>query len=282
MAARRSPLALLATGALTAAVVPGLGFVAGVAAGPVAAAPPDAVAGTGLLATPDAPPQGRAWLEGLVVDQAGRRLDDVVVQAFDVDDLAADADAEPVSSWLTYADPADGPAHGFYRLYVPQGRTASYEVRLSSPEGAADPYRARTLDDAVVVGGGKKQPGEVKELGTAVMTLERKADATVRLKASRDVSKPGRTARLAVTVTSPDVDPVTGRLLLGVDGRTRGRQPLTRQDDGRAAFTLPALKPGKHTLTVRYAGSDLVRATSGRTAVKVDQPPRKGKGTGRR
>jgi hypothetical protein len=279
MTRRRSPSALLAAGALTAALVPGLGVGLGLGVGPVAAAPSGA-AGTSLLATPDSPPEGRAWLEGLVVDQAGRPLDNVVVQAFDA--LDDDPGADPVATWITYADPADGPAHGFYRLYVPQGDDVVLDIRFSSPEGTLDPYRARTLDGAHLVGGGAKKRGIVQELGTTVMTLERQAEARVRLSPSRDVTRPGRSARLGVTVTSPDVDPVTGKVVLSVDGRTRGQQVLTRKTDGRAAFTLPALKPGKHTLVVRYAGSTLVEAATGRTVVKVDQPPKKGKGGGHR
>lgn len=278
MTRRRSPSALLAAGALTAALVPGLGVGLGPAAGPVAAAAPASAAA--LLAAPDSPPQGRAWLEGLVVDQAGRPLDNVVVQAFDARD--DDPDADPVATWITYADPADGPAHGFYRLYVPQGEDAAFDVRFSSPEGSFDPYRSRDLGAPHEVGGHSEQRGIVQELGTTVMTLERQAEARVGLSPSRDVTRPGRSARLGVTVTSPDVDPVTGKVVLAVDGRTRGQQVLTRRADGRAAFTLPALKPGKHTLVVRYAGSALVEAATGRTVVKVDQPPKKGKGGGRR
>ena len=275
MTRRRSPLALLAAAALTAALVPALGP----GAGPVAAAPPDGSAARPFVA-PAAPPQGRAWLEGLVVDQAGRPLDNVVVQAFDAFD--DDPDAAPVATWITYADPADGPAHGFYRLYVPQGSDAVYDIRFSSAEGTRDPYRTRSLDGAHLVGGGKRRGGVVHELGTTVMTLERKADATVSLTPSRDVTRHDRAGRLSVSVSSPDVDPVTGKLLLTVDGRTKGQQVLTPRSDGRAVFALPELKAGRHTLAVRYAGSALVRATEGRSVVKVDEPPKKGKGGGHR
>ena len=285
MTRRRSPLALLAAGALTAALVPGLGFVAGVAAGPVAGAAP-ATAGTtgatGLLGVTAEPPAGRAWIQGLVVDRAGHRLDDVVVQAFDAAEVQTDPDADPVATWITYADPADGPAHGFFRLYVPQGRGAAYDVRFSSPEDDADPYRTRGLDGAVLIGGGKRAEGRVEDLGTTVMTLRRRAEARISLRPSRDVTRHHRSGRLAVTLTSPDVDPVTGTVAVSVDGRARGRQVLTRRSDGRAAFALPALRPGRHTLAVRYAGSRLVAAASARVVVKVDRAPRTGKGGGGR
>lgn len=279
MTRRRTPLALLAAGALTAALVPGLGFVAGVAAGPVAAATPST---TGPLAATTEPPAGRAWIQGIVVDRAGHRLDDVVVQAFDATEVAEDPDADPVSSWITYADPADGPAHGFFRLYVPQGRGAVYDVRFSSPADHADPYRARGLDGAVLVGGGKDAEGRVEDLGTTVMTLQRRAEARISLRPSRDVTRHHRSGRLAVTLTSPDVDPVTGTVSVSVDGRARGREVLTRRSDGRAALRLPALGPGRHTLAVRYAGSRLVAPASARTVVKVDRAPRTGKGGGGR
>lgn len=282
MTRRRSPLALLAAGAVTAALVPGLGFVAGVAAGPVAAATPSATGATGPLGVTTAPPAGRAWIQGLVVDRAGHRLDDVVVQAFDATEVARDPDADPVSSWITYADPADGPAHGFFRLYVPQGRGAVYEVRFSSPDDHADPYRARGVDGAVPIGGGKDAKGRVEDLGTTVMTLQRRAEARISLRPSRDVTRHHRSGRLAATLTSPDVDPVTGAVAVSVDGRARGRQVLTRRSDGRIVFPLPALRPGRHTLAVRYAGSRLVAAASARAVVKVDRAPRTGKGGGGR
>lgn len=266
---RARPAALLAAGAATAALaaalVPALGSPA--AAG-TAAGPSDRAAAA-ALATPSEPPAGRAWIEGTVVDRAGRPIDGLVVQAYDA---LAGPDAEPVASWLTYADPADGPAHGFFRLYVPRTSSTVYEVRFSSPEDSTDPYRERTLDDALYLGGGPRSEGIVKEVGETVMTLQRRADATVALKPSREVTKPDRRATMAVSVTSPDVTPVTGPLTLRVDGKDRARQALTASSGGRAVFRLPELKPGRHTLQVRYAGSDAVLADTGTTKVTVEKP----------
>ncbi len=80
----------------------------------------------------------------------------------------------------------------------------------------------------------------------------------------------------------PGLGFVTGAVAVSVDGRARGWQVLTRRSDGRVAFPLPALRPGRHTLAVRYAGSRLVAAASARAVVKVDRAPRTGKGGGGR
>ncbi len=269
----RRPLAVLAAAALTAAVVPAL------QAGPVSAAPAAPVAASSSLTTPDAPPTGRAWIEGQVVDQASRPLDGVLVQAYDAAAVEEDPDVAPVASWLTYADPADGPAHGFYRLYVPRSPDGVYEIRFSSPEGAEDPYRTRTLDGAIYVGGNKRSPGRVVDAGTTRMTLVRQATATVELDPDRDATK-RRASELEVEVTSPDVDPVTGRVTLRLDGRPHGQQRLS---GGDADLKLPALKPGRHTVVVAYEGSDLVAPATGRTTIKVEKPPKKdAKGKGKK
>ncbi len=270
--ARRGAVAALFAGAVTAAILPSVGGAS------QAAAPSSLDAATVaalVAATPSEPAPGRAWIQGVVIDQAGRPLDGIQVSATST----VHPEDGPVASWLTYAAPADGPQHGFFRLYVPRGKAATYDIDFSSPTDAADPYRARSLPDAVDVGRGSRT-GLIVKTGPVVMRLQRQAAARVSLDPSRNVTRPGSDATLATEVVSREVDPVTGRLQLEVDGRERGVRTLTAQSHGRAVFALPDLRPGRHTLAVSYAGSRDVRAARSTTTVRVEQPPHHGSGHG--
>ncbi len=270
---------VIGSGALALSLVPALGS-SSVAAVPQVSAAESAA----LLSAPEAPPQGRAWIEGQVVNQAGRPLDGIVVEAYRYGDdasMARRADVAPVASWITYADPdVDGPAHGFFRLYVPRNGPGDglFVLKASSLPDASDPYTPQLLDDEVVyVGGGKR--GIVEDFGEIEMSLARRADSFVDVTASRSTSRSGRQGRLTVSVSSPDVSTVTGKLRLNIDGRSRGTRNLTRSDRGRTAVTLPRLRPGRHVIKVDYLGSDDVLGASAVERVRVEAPKRHGKGT---
>ncbi len=267
---------VVGVGALTLALVPSLGS-SSVAAVPQAGAAETAA----LLAAPDAPPAGRAWIEGQVVNQAGRPLDGIVVEAYrpgDLASLARRADVSPVASWITYADPdVDGPAHGFFRLYVPRSGSGVYVLKASSLPDATDPYEARVLDDEAVFVGAGRSTGVVEDVGEVEMSLARRADSAMRLGASRSVSRTGRGGRLSVAVASPDVTTITGRLRLEIDGRARASRSLRPTDRGRAVFAMPRLRPGRHRISVDYLGSPDVLPTSGAERVEVAAPKRHGR-----
>ncbi len=120
---RRIPL-------VAAVLIGGLTFVSAPSVTATAAPTADGGAAPTLAAqlTPDAPPAGRTWIQGVVVDQAGRPRDNVLVQAF------VPWERKPRASWLTYADPAGGEPHGWFRLYVPGGPNTWYQLKFSSPE----------------------------------------------------------------------------------------------------------------------------------------------------
>ncbi len=269
---------LVGTGALALSLVPALGSTS-VAAVPRVSAAESAT----LLAAPEAPPRGRAWIEGQVVNQAGRPLDGIVVEAYRYGDdasMSRRADAAPVASWITYADPdVDGPAHGFFRLYVPRNGPGDglFVLKASSLPDARDPYTPQLLDDEVVyVGGGQR--GIVEDFGEIEMSLARRADSFVDLTASPSTKRSDKQGRLSVSVTSPDVSTITGKLRLAIDGRSRGTRTLTRSDRGRTALALPRLRPGRHVITVDYLGSSDVLAASAVERVKVEAPRHHGRG----
>ncbi len=282
---RHRAVAGLAAGALSLALVPAL-------AAPASAAPLHpglsgaAVTASGLAGldgTEEAPAAGRAWLEGVVVDLAGRPVAGIEVAALDLAALAGDPGAAPTATATTAAEVLDGPAAGSFRLDVPRGAEAdvAYEVRLAGPDGAGEPFRPLVLPEPVEVGASTTE-GLSVDLGTVVLHPEALAEATIRLVAGRALGN-GRPGKVSVAVTSPDVSVVTGRVALRIDGRFRGRRQVGAGDSARTTFSLPRLRPGSHVVEVDYRGSADVAATSASLEVEVDRPARgrdDGTGTG--
>src|SRR5690242_10410638 len=149
---------------------------------------------------PTRPERGHAWIEGTVVNRAGRLLDGVDVEAYAVDDLRG----EPVASWQTYEDPEDGPEHGWFRLY---GLTpGTYKVRISSAPGTPKKARYRTVWTRAVTVGNR----DVERLGSTAVTSVTKAAARLTAALADATLRPSQAPQVRLGLTAADVRPVLG------------------------------------------------------------------------
>lgn len=256
---RRKPLvitALAAIGALVLApqVLP-------------ASADPGVPADSGRVHLPKvAPPAGSAWIQGKLTDQAGHGLDNVNVEVWS-DDPAATA---PIASNLTYGGlPADGRhAHGAYRVEVPADKP--YVLLFSAVNGAEDgdayrmqsygkgrPIMIRSTSAKALRGAGKAVAG-VRDLGLTQLVHQGKVNSKVKVTHGK-IKAGGKKEPVKITVTSPFVRDITGKLLIKVDGK-KVRQTLNAADHGKESFKLKKLnKPGKYTVVATYKGSKTVK-----------------------
>jgi hypothetical protein len=219
-----------------------------------------------LAVPPPVPPDGMAWLQGSLTDQAGHRLDNVNVEIWPKDSAAT----EPIASNLTYAGvPEDGRHdHGVYRVEVPVG--AAYRIIFSAVGGAedADAFRMKRY------GGGRPLmarshlrtsaqrlvAGKVRDLGTTQLVHQGRVASKMKVNAPK--ASAGKRARLKVRVTSPFVRNVTGRLVVRVAGH-RVRDHLTARDHGTTSVRLPKLrKADKYKVSARYLGSRTVKKSA--------------------
>ncbi|GAB3195372.1 hypothetical protein GCM10027062_02130 [Nocardioides hungaricus] len=209
-----------------------------------------------VLKAPKGPGVGEAWIQGYVQDRAKRYLDDVLVQAF----VRGQEDGEPAATALTYApDYRDG--NGWFRLYglEPGSR---YVVRFSTPD-RDDPFKTLTVRT------GRVADRAVVDLGTTTMTLQRKvtADLTAQF---RDASvKPSQRARLVVSMTSSDVDPVSGDIWIRVDRDDPWSSPLKAENAGRLVLKLGRYRLGTHQVQVSFGGNDAVKRSKRPVRLKL-------------
>jgi hypothetical protein len=200
------------------------------------------------------PPAGSGWIQGWAVDRAGKPHLDIVVEAYRPGDLR-----NPVATALSYAgsnvhgDEVDG----FFRLQVPEGR---FVLRLASMPGATDPFRTLWF--------GRKAPvrmaGGVAEVGDVALTRVRKVEPRTLVTLDRTRIKQRRRGFVRVTVTHPEVVPVTGKVRVTVD-----RKALTTLElrNGASYLELPRLGLGTHRVSVQFLGNEAVLA--GATASTV-------------
>ena len=106
--------------------------------------------------------------------------------------------------------------------------------------------------------------GFVSSTVTGTLTV-RRAAATVRAKV-KPARAGGPKARARVVLEATGGVPVTGRVEVAVQGRTRSAR-MTRLAPGTATVVLPSLRPGRHRVVVRYLGSSTV--APGRTVTRV-------------
>lgn len=201
------------------------------------------------------PGDDEAFIQGAVVDRAGRYVDGVTVEA-----IARNGQVE--ASSITYENPDEDQDHGFYRLYVSPG---TYQVRFSSEKGDAVQFRTQVLPTRL-----KVRDGAVKELKDVVVTLKRpSASRTTAAMVAKKV-KPGRVAQVKVRVVCADVAPVLGKVQVTVDGRKRVVAVLAKRADGRVVVNLPkGQKPGTHTVTVAFLGADAVKPSKAKAVTFV-------------
>ena len=218
---RRRTAALLASAALALVVVPH--------ALPAQGAPSHdrAVAPSRVAASP--------LIQGVVVDQDGKPVDDVDVQALEVDGT------EPAASALTYASEwPDGPQHGYFYVEVPRG---SYTLTL-----AKRGYRTVEYDAGTVVRRHQKvSMGElvIKKVATRSTTSAGLQHATVTTRQRGVVD---------VTVTGSGGRP-TGEVVVREGRDVVGDGTLTRSARGHVTITLDRLGRGDHDLRASFRGS---------------------------
>jgi hypothetical protein len=207
------------------------------------------------------PPVGRAWLVGVVTDQAGHPLDGVNVEAWSTDPAAT----APVASGLTYESTRNDGQHGFFNLEVPIH--ADYVVVFSRPSGdVRDAFHTSEYDggDPITVGLRKE-----RELGTTELVHEGQVASRAAAALKPGSVKPGRTAKLTVTVTSRFVAPVIGKVTVTLGGAKVTKKPVALRG-GKLALTLTApRKPGKYSVVATFAGSGTVQRSDGRTTLTV-------------
>jgi len=202
-----------------------------------------------LRAVPNRPAKGEAWIQGKVLDRAKQPILDINVEAY----LAGDRDGDPVSSSLTYT-PTYRDDDGWYRLYgLEPGQR--YRVKYSSIDETGDSYR--TVWSKVFRPGDR----EAIELAAQTMTLTRKVDADLGLEFKDATVKPRQKAKLRVSLTSAEVDPIAGDLYVKIDKQKTWKTPIKDHNDGQVTIKLPRQELGAHTVAVRFGGNDAVKPT---------------------
>ncbi|KQQ39602.1 Ig-like domain-containing protein [Nocardioides sp. Leaf307] len=195
---------------------------------------------------------GGAMVQGAVVDQRGRHVDDVEVQAVDL------ATGDVVASDLSYASPDNDIEHGYFALRV---RSGSYEVTFSKPGYASG---------SIVVDRARREKAGIGEVELTKRPVASDTDA----RAPRRVEL-GDKVRVTVRVSAAG-DPATpsGAVVL-----TAGRRVVERgqlRDNGTVVLDLGRLDRGEHTFVASYAGNDLLKGSSSqRVPVEVYKPRRR-------
>ena len=211
------------------------------------------------LAPPVKPPTGMVWLQGKLTDQAGHGLDNVNVEVW------SDAGAiEPAASNLTYGgSPADGRhGHGAYRVEVPEGVPYTLVFSAVGGEEDGDAFRMQAYGQGrpIMTLGKAAAAGTVRNLGTTELVHQGKVRSKVTALRPAKV-KAGKRGTVKIKVTSPFVAPVTGKLVVRVDGR-KVTDKLATHDGGKTTVRLPKLKPGTYKISASYAGTKTVQKSS--------------------
>lgn len=210
--------------------------------------------GVGLAASPASAARS-PLIQGVVVDQGGRYVDDVTVQA-------VDATGEARATSLTYASQwEDGPQHGYFFLEVPAG---TYTVRLSR-----DGYVPATLTSVTVRRRGRVSLGEV--------TLEKLPAATTTKASLRDAEiTTGDKGKVDVSVSVGAGEKAAGRVTVRHGRKILASATLRAADRGRVTLTLGRLARGSYDLRATFAGSALLaRSESKKLTLDVTKPRRK-------
>jgi Bacterial Ig-like domain (group 3) len=203
------------------------------------------------------PPVGKAWLVGVITDQAGHPLQDVNVEAWPVNPDAT----EPVASDLTYENVADG-QRGYFRLEVPIH--ARYVIVVSAD--TEDPYRTFRYNDGEPIRVGRRT---TRKLGTSEIARVARQPSKIAARLRSATVKAGKAAPITVTVTCKNVDPVLGKVTVAVAGK-KVAGTLKEASKGRITLALPGLrKPGKYTVEVSYLGDSYVKKSDTKVTLTV-------------
>lgn len=216
------------------------------------ALPSYAAGGAGSHLTATGTSADDSIIRGVVTDRSGHPIDDVVVEALG-------PRGEVVATALSYASRKEsGPQHGFYGLYVPAGH---YRLRLEKAG-----YTRRTVGDVVVARHG------VEDVRTVTLAQPRGRTRTAAKLVGGRVPA-GARGRVAVTVSGPrGAAAPTGTLVVTSGSRRLGATQLQAADHGHAVVRLVRLAAGRHTVSVRFRGNDVLRPSeSGRVRVQVTE-----------
>ena len=228
---------------------------------PASAESTQGTARTGALTVLE-PAAGKSWIQGVVTDQAGHRLNNVNVEVWSTDLNAA----APVASNLSYAgSPADA-AHqsGVFRVEVPSG--TPYRITVSTVGGREDgdafrmsalgrgaPIMARISSGRALVA----LPGRTLDLGTVQLARQGHVASTITAKAVGGRVKAGKRGKIQVRVSSPYVSHVTGVVQVRAKGKTVTRR-LGAFGQSQMTISVPKLKPGRHNVRATFLGSSTV------------------------
>ncbi|MBI2245210.1 MAG: Ig-like domain repeat protein [Nocardioides sp.] len=196
---------------------------------------------------------GQALIQGVVVDQAGRYVDDVEVQA-------TKDDGTPAASAITYAsDREDGPQHGYFFLEVTRG---TYTLTLSR-----DGYKTATYGPVQVTRRG--QHVSLGEIEIQKKQTESKTDAAL---AQRTVTTKQNGA-VTVTVSAKGLKP-TGDVEIREGRDVVGEGRLKAKDKGEVTIVLDRLPRGAHELKAYYLGSSELKASASKAFTLTVTRPR--------
>lgn len=179
-------------------------------------------------------------IQGVVVDQKGKPVDDVQVKAIK-------ADGTVQASALTYAsDREDGPQHGYFFVEVTRG---TYTLKLSR-----DGYKTVEYDAGTITK--RRQRISLGELEIALLA----APTTTKASLEKGTVSPKQRGVVDVKVTTRngqavgDVEVREGRRVVGSDS-------LRKSDKGSLAVALDKLPKGDHHLVVYYLGAKGLKAS---------------------
>jgi hypothetical protein len=195
----------------------------------------------------------RPLVQGLVVDQSGRYLDDVNVEALR-------ANGNIAASSLTYASTRhDGPQHGYFYLEV--GGPGDYTLRL-----AKKGYVTRTFPVGQVR---RRQIVSLGEIKLTRVVTETKTSAKL-----KDSSiSPDQKGKVDVTVATKATKKPTGGVEVRDGSKVLGSDTLVPGDKGAVTITLKKLAKGSYHLKAYFLGSKtLKKSTSGALTLTVKKP----------
>lgn len=181
-------------------------------------------------------------IHGVVVDQGGKKVDDVNVEAYNGQGALS-------ASSLSYASPDNETKHGYFDLCVGRG---TYTLKLSK-----DGYKTKRGVDAgylVWYGTTNRYLGNVKV--NKIME-----DSTAKVTLSKDTIRVGDNAKGTVKITTTGGAVPTGKWQILVDGDKEDSGKLTSDDSGKFSFSVSGLSKGSHTIKASYDGDDYVNGT---------------------
>jgi hypothetical protein len=174
----------------------------------------------------------RPRIQGVVVDQGGRHVDDVTV-------VAERPDGSVAASALTYAsDREDGPQHGYFYLAV--GGAGTYTVSLSKPG-----YQATEVGTFAVGRRGVVSLGEL-------VIRKKLVPTTTRLGLDDRTLTTLQRVTATVRVTTDATRRPTGEVTVWVDGDAARTSDVLGSDRGEVDLRLPRLARGSHTVKATF------------------------------